>query len=156
MPPGEVFVHRNIANVVTHTDVNCLSVVQFAVDVLKVRHIVVCGHYGCGGVQAALSNQSMGFINNWLRHIKDVYHLNVGRFENLDEKRQVDLLCELNVEQSVRNICRSTVVQQAWARGQALSVHGWIFGLGDGIIQDLGLHFHGPECLRSIDRLVMT
>ncbi|ABI57761.1 carbonate dehydratase [Alkalilimnicola ehrlichii MLHE-1] len=155
MPPGELFVHRNIANVVTHADVNCLSVLQYAVDVLKVRHIIVCGHYGCGGVKAALSNQYVGFVNNWLRHIEDVYHLNEGQFRDLPEERQVDLLCELNVQQSVRNVCRSTVVQQAWQRGQPLSVHGWIYGLASGRLKDLGLHFHGPECLPVIDRLAM-
>lgn len=155
MPPGEVFVHRNIANVVTHTDVNCLSVLQYAVDVLKVRHIIVCGHYGCGGVKATLTNQHYGFVNNWLRHIEDVYHLNEAEFQGLSESERVDRLCELNVVQSVRNVCRSTIVQAAWHRRQPLSVHGWIYRMASGHINELGLDFHGPDCLPELDRLTM-
>ncbi len=153
--PGEVFVHRNIANVVAHNDVNCLSVLQYAVDVLKVPHIIVCGHYGCGGIKAALSNHYVGFVNNWLRLIEDVYHLHEEAFRDLPLERQVDLLCELNVRQSVRNVCRTTMVQRAWHRGQALSVHGWIYELDSGHIRELGLDFESPACLPAIDRLKM-
>ncbi len=137
LQPGEVFVHRNIANVVVHTDLNCLSVIQFAVDVLKVKHIIVCGHYGCGGIQAALENQEHGLIDNWLRHVKDVIRFNAHEFEGLDHEQKLDLLCELNVKEQVRNICNTTIVQQAWKQGNALSVHGWIYSIENGILKDL-------------------
>ena len=138
--PGEMFVHRNVANVVVHTDLNCLSVIQFAVDVLKVRHIIVCGHYGCGGVRAALRNDRLGLIDNWLRHVQDVRGKHRAQIDALpDEARQHDRLCELNVIEQVVNVSQTTVVQEAWGRGQSLSVHGWIYGLGDGLVRDLGI-----------------
>jgi carbonic anhydrase len=137
LQPGEVFVHRNIANIVVHTDLNCLSVIQFAVDVLKVKHIIVCGHYGCGGVKAALENQEHGLIDNWLRHVKDVIRFNAHEFEDLSHEQQLDRLCELNVKEQVRNICNTTIVQQAWKQGNALSVHGWIYSIENGILKDL-------------------
>ena len=138
--PGEMFVHRNVANVVVHADLNCLSVIQFAVDVLKVRHVIVCGHYGCGGVRAALRNDRLGLIDNWLRHVQDVRGKHRAQLDALgDEGRQHDRLCELNVIEQVANVSQTTVVQEAWGRGQSLSVHGWIYGLGDGLVRDLGI-----------------
>ncbi|MBQ0756359.1 carbonate dehydratase [Amphritea sp.] len=138
MLPGELFVHRNIANLVLHTDLNCLSVIHFAVHVLGVKHIIVCGHYGCGGVRAALSNQDFGLIDNWLRHIKDIgYHYREDLLAETDEEGRVNRLCELNVRQQVKNICHSGIVQQAWKQGQSLSVHGWIYSIEDGLIKDL-------------------
>lgn len=138
--PGDMFVHRNIANVVVHTDFNCLSVLQYAVEVLKVKHIIVCGHYGCGGVKAALKNLSFGLIDNWLRHVQDVYHAHEAALKKLeDEASQLDLLCELNVVEQVLNVGRTTILQSAWAKGQELSVHGLIYGVGDGLLRDLGL-----------------
>ncbi len=137
--PGDMFVHRNIANVVVHTDFNCLSVLQYAVEILKVKHIIVCGHYGCGGVKAALQNLSFGLIDNWLRHVQDVYHAHEASLKGLDEAAQLDLLCELNVLEQVLNVGRTTILQKAWARGQELAVHGIIYGVGDGLLRDLGL-----------------
>lgn len=137
LQPGEVFVHRNIANVVAHTDLNCLSVIQFAVDILKVKHIIVCGHYGCGGVQAALKNEELGLIDNWLRHIKDVFRFNAPKFEGLEDDEKLDLLCELNVKEQVKNICNTPVVKNAWKNGKELSVHGWIYNIENGILKDL-------------------
>jgi carbonic anhydrase len=136
--PGELFVHRNVANLVVHSDLNCLSVLQYAVDVLKVEHVIVCGHYGCGGVRAAYANASFGLIDNWLRHVQDVR----DRYPQLmaqapDEEAAVDLLCELNVIEQARDVCQTTVVQDAWRRDQALSVHGWIYDLRDGLLRDL-------------------
>lgn len=136
--PGEVFVHRNVANLVVHTDLNCLSVMQFAVDVLKVKHILVVGHYGCGGVRAALSGNRLGLIDNWLRHVQDVRDKHRGALDLLaDPLAQGDRLCELNVIEQVVNVCHTTVVKDAWARGQDLTVHGWVYGLNDGIVRDL-------------------
>ncbi len=138
--PGELFVHRNVANVVVHTDLNCLSVMQNAVDVLKVRHVIVCGHYGCGGVRAALRRDRMGLIDNWLRHVQDVRDKHQARLEILtDESQQVDRLCELNVMEQVVNVCQTTILLDAWARGQPLAVHGWIYGLRDGLLRDLNI-----------------
>ena len=140
LPPGEMFVHRNVANVVVHADLNCLSVIQFAVDVLKVRHIIVCGHYGCGGVRAALRNDRLGLIDNWLRHVQDVRGKHRSQIDALpNDARRHDRLCELNVIEQVVNVCQTTVVQEAWGREQPLSVHGWIYGLGNGLIRDLGM-----------------
>ena len=140
MKPGEIFVHRNIANVVVHTDLNCLSVIQYAVDVLKVEHIIVCGHYDCGGVKAALSDDSFGLIDNWLGHLKDVYRYHKKKLDAcVDEKQKVDLMCELNVIEQVGNVCRTTAVKNAWKRGQTLSVHGWLYRLKDGIIRDMDI-----------------
>jgi carbonic anhydrase len=138
--PGEMFVHRNVANVVVHTDLNCLSTIQFAVDVLRVEHIIVCGHYGCGGVLAALRDERLGLIDNWLRHIQDVrskHRAHLGRLTS--EVEQHHRLCALNVIEQVANVSRTTVVRDAWVRGQALTVHGWIYGLRDGLLQDLGM-----------------
>ncbi len=139
--PGELFVHRNIANVVVHTDLNCLSVMQFAVDVLKVKHIIVCGHYGCSGVQAALRCDRVGLADNWLRHIQDVaekHQACVHRFDG--ETTRGNVLCELNVIEQVGNVCQTTIVRDAWERSQPVTVHGWIYGLNDGIIRGLGLN----------------
>ncbi len=135
--PGDVFVHRNVANVVVHTDMNCLSVLQFAVEVLKVEHIIVCGHYGCGGVKAALENKPLGLIDNWLRHIRDVYFQAKEELDALPSEAAVDRLCELNVLQQAKNVCRTSIVQDAWAKGQDIAVHAWIYGLKDGILRDL-------------------
>jgi carbonic anhydrase len=141
MAPGEVFVHRNIANVVVHTDLNCLSVMQFAVDVLKVRHILVVGHYGCGGVHAALTQRRLGLADNWVRHVSDVADKHGARLESLpDEHSRHDRLCELNVLEQVVNVCQTTILQDAWARGQDVTVHGWVYRLEDGRVRDLGLH----------------
>ena len=137
LQPGEVFVHRNIANVVVHTDLNCLSVLQYAVEVLKVKHIIVCGHYGCGGVKAALENHEHGLIDNWLRHIKDVVRFHKSEFAGLSQEEKLDLLCELNVKEQVINICNTTIVQNAWKQGRDLSVHGWIYSIENGILKDL-------------------
>ena len=137
--PGEVFVHRNIANVVVHTDLNCLSVIQFAVDVLKVKHIMVVGHYGCSGVRSVLRCERVGLADNWLRHVQDVREKHDCRLEPITgENARHDRLCELNVIEQVANVCQTTIVQDAWARGQAVTVHGWIYGLRDGLLRDLG------------------
>ena len=141
LQPGEVFVHRNIANVVVHTDLNCLSVIQFAVEILKVKHIIVCGHYGCGGIKAALENHEHGLIDNWLRHIKDVIRFNAPKFNGLNHDRQLDLLCELNVKEQVKNVCSTTIVKNAWKEGKELSVHGWIYSIENGILKDLDTGF---------------
>ena len=138
--PGELFVHRNVANVVVHTDLNCLSVMQFAVDVLKVKHILVVGHYGCGGVQAALEDRRFGLIDNWLRHVQDVAHAHRAELDAIaDPAQRLARLCELNVVEQVQSVCRTTVVQDAWERGQELTVHGWIYGLADGLVRDLNV-----------------
>tara|TARA_R110002096_G_scaffold20690_2_gene67918 strand:+ start:11882 stop:12523 length:642 start_codon:yes stop_codon:yes gene_type:complete len=138
LDPGEVFVHRNIANVVVHSDFNCLSVLEFATEVLKVKHVIVCGHYGCGGVKAAGENHHLGLIDNWLRHIRDVRQKHDAILAAIeDDKARTDRLCELNVIEQVRNVCHTTVVQEAWERGQPLSVHGWIYAIQDGLIKDL-------------------
>jgi len=152
--PGEMFVHRNIANLVIHSDLNCLSVIQYAVEVLKVKHIIVCGHYGCGGVHAALENQDHGLIDNWLRHIKDVYRCHQDRLDTLQsEKQKLDLLCELNVIEQVANICHTTIVQSAWKAGQDLTVHGWIYSIEDGILKDLNVCTAGLDEISHIHRL---
>ena len=153
LPPGQVFVHRNVANVVCHTDFNVLSVLQYAVEVLKVRHIIVCGHYGCGGVAAALENRPLGLIDNWLRQIKDVYEASDLAEHRTGGKADVDRLCELNVAAQVRNVCHTTIVQDAWRRGQPLSVHGWIYALEDGLLRDLDLCIANPDQLAEIYRM---
>lgn len=135
--PGELFVHRNVANVVVHTDLNCLAVLQYAVDVLRVEHIIVCGHYGCGGVQAAYRRDSLGLIDTWLRHVQDVHDRHAAAVAGHDSAEAVDRLCELNVIEQARHVCQTTIVRDAWARGQALSVHGWIYALRDGLLRDL-------------------
>ncbi len=146
LPPGEVFVHRNIANLVVHTDLNCLSVIQYAVEILKVKHIIVCGHYGCGGVRAAMDDTNHGLIDNWLRHIRDVYryHRNIlDAIEDPLERREK--LCELNVVEQVANVCNTTMVSDAWAQGQSLAVHGWIYRLEDGLLRDMDVTMTGNE-----------
>jgi carbonic anhydrase len=137
LTPGEIFVHRNVANVVVHSDLNCLSVLQFAVDVLKVEHVLVVGHYGCGGVAAALANRRLGLIDNWLRHIQDIRLKHSALIDTHPEEGRADLLCELNVIEQVVNVCQTTIVQDAWERGQTLNVHGWTYALQDGLLQDL-------------------
>ena len=146
LDPGELFVHRNVANLVVHTDVNCLSVLQFAVDLLQVRHVIVCGHYGCGGIRAAMDGTAHGLIDNWLRHVQDVQRSHRAELAGLpDDQARIHRLCELNVIEQVRNISRSTIVQDAWKRGQALALHGWIYGLDDGLIADLGVSITRAE-----------
>jgi len=138
--PGELFVHRNVANLVVHTDLNCLSVTQFAVDVLKVKHVIVCGHYGCGGIKAALRGDRHGLIDNWLRHVQDVRQKHGAHLNMLgDVSKRSNKLCELNVIEQVVNVCQTTIVQDAWTRGQQLSVHGWIYAINDGLLRDLNI-----------------
>ena len=138
LPPGELFVHRNIANVVVHTDLNCLSVIQFAVEVLKVKHIIVCGHYGCGGIAAALENKDHGLIDNWLQNIRDVYRYHSEQLDAItNPQKRKDRLCELNVVEQVANVSQTTMVRKAWNCGQKLAIHGWIYHLEDGLLQDL-------------------
>jgi len=140
LKPGDMFVHRNVANVVVHTDFNCLSVLQFAVDVLNVSHVIVCGHYGCGGVKAAMDNLQLGLIDNWLRHVQDVMHNHNEELATIvDDERRLDRLCELNVSNQVLNVSKTTIVQNAWNRGQELAVHGWIYGISDGLLRDLNI-----------------
>ena len=140
LTPGEMFEHRNVANVVGHTDLNCLSVMQYAVEALSVRHIIVCGHYGCGGVQAAYTNKKLGLIDNWLRHVQDVADKHASLLAAIpQEGDRLRRLCELNVVEQVANVCRTTVVEEAWARGQTLAVHGWVYDLDDGLLRDLGV-----------------
>lgn len=155
--PGELFVHRNVGNVVVHTDLNCLSVIQYAVDVLEVKHIMVVGHYGCGGVRAALINRRYGLIDNWLRHIQDVHQKYRSKVESAGEMdKQVDRLCELNVIDQTLNVCETTVIQDAWARGQSLQVHGWIYGLHDGLIRDLKITMDSADDMAAIYQRAIT
>ena len=161
LAPGELFVHRNVANVVVHTDLNCLSVLQYAIDALRVRHVIVTGHYGCGGVRAAFEGTRLGLIDNWLRHVEDVKARHQHDLSSLPSARAVDRLCELNVIEQARHVCETTVVRDAWARGGDLTVHGWIYGLGDGRLRELGFvaarhedverSYH--EALRSVPRV---
>ena len=139
LAPGEVFVHRNVANLVVHTDLNCLSALQYAVDVLGVKHAIVCGHYGCGGVRAALDRSRHGLVDNWLRHVMDVAEKHADELASLEDEPQFQRLCELNVVEQVVNVCRTTIVEDAWARGQDLTVHGLVYGLEDGLLRDLGM-----------------
>jgi carbonic anhydrase len=143
--PGEIFVHRNIANVVVHTDLNCLSVLQFAIDLLKVEHVLVVGHYGCAGVAAALANRRLGLIDNWLRHIQDIRLKHAVYLESQPEELRASRLCELNVIEQVVNVCQTTIVQDAWERGQELHIHGWTYALADGLMQDLKMSVAGPN-----------
>lgn len=145
LPPGKVFVHRNIANVVVHTDLNCLSVVQYAVEILNVKHIIVCGHYGCGGINAAMDDHDHGLIDNWLRHINDVRRFNADTLEALSQDERLNKMCELNVIEQVKNVSSTTIVQDAWKRGIDLTVHGLIYNLEDGKLQDL------ETCISSIE-----
>lgn len=139
LAPGQVFVHRNVSNLVVHSDLNCLSVMQFAVDALKVRHIMVVGHYGCGGVRAAFENRRLGLIDNWLRHVQDVRDKHQPLLDEAPENERLDRLCELNVIEQMANVCRTTLVQDAWTRGQSLSVHGWVYGIEDGLLRETTL-----------------
>ena len=149
--PGELFVHRNVANLVVHTDLNCLTVMQFAVDILKVRHIIVCGHYGCSGVQAALRNDRIGLSDNWLRHIQDVRQKHEMPLASAgDDSRASDRLCELNVIEQVANVCETTIARDAWERGQELAVHGWIYGIQDGLLRDLASTITGQREMRAV------
>lgn len=157
MMPGEMFVHRNVANVVVHTDFNCLSVIQFAVDVLKVEHIIVCGHHGCGGVKAAMDNLQFGLIDNWLRHVQDVLQEHKAVLAKIDdETKRLDRLCELNVMEQVFNVGRTTIVQGAWDREQELVVHGWIYGLENGLLRDLGVSIDSTEALQQCELRPLT
>ncbi len=152
--PGELFVHRNVANIVIHTDLNCLSVLQYAIEVLQVRHVMVCGHYGCGGVRAAMSHAELGLIDNWLRSIKDVYQDHRTALDAIEEVgARVDRLCELNVAQQVANVCHTTIVQNAWRHGRPLSVHGLIYDIHDGLLRDLGMSITAVEQLAPIYRV---
>ena len=144
LEPGEVFVHRNVANVVVHTDLNCLSVLQYAVEVLGVKHVIVCGHYGCGGVQAALDGSRHGLIDNWLRHVTDVAEKHAVELGSLRDQPRFDRLCELNVAEQVVNVSQTTIVEDAWARGQELTVHGLVYGLQDGLLRDLEVSVGAP------------
>jgi carbonic anhydrase len=136
--PGELFVHRNVANLVVHTDLNCLSVIQYAVEVLKVQHIIVCGHYGCGGVRAVIEQREVGLVSNWLRHLVDIREKFLPLLDTLNnDDERARRLCELNVTEQVRNVCQSTIIQNAWRQKQALTIHGWVYGLKDGLLRDL-------------------
>ncbi len=152
LEPGEVFVHRNVANVVVHSDLNCLSTIQFAVDQLKVEHLMVVGHYGCGGVNAALENLRVGLADNWLRHIKDVRDRHAALLEAAPAAHRLDVLCELNVIEQVMNVAHTTVLQDAWARGQRVALHGWVYGLKDGLLQDLHITLGGVSGMASFYR----
>jgi len=152
--PGGIFVHRNIANLVVHTDLNCLSALQYAVEVLKVKHIIICGHYGCGGVKAALGNHGYGLIDNWLRHIKDVYLRHVTEIDSLpDEEAKFRMLCEKNVIEQVTNVCHTTIVQNAWKSGRELAIHGLIFNIADGLLRDLNVCRTNPDQIASTHRM---
>jgi carbonic anhydrase len=149
LDPGELFVHRNVANVVAHTDLNCLSALQFAVDALKVKHVIVTGHYGCGGVKAALDDTKLGLIDNWLRHVQDVRNQHRAQLAALDPAQRLDRLCELNVIDQALHVCETTVVQDAWARGQTVAVHAWIYGLQEGLLRDLRFSTQSAEEVAS-------
>ncbi len=152
--PGNIFVHRNLANVVVHTDLNCLSVIQYAVEVLQIKHIIVCGHYDCGGIKAALESQSHGLIDNWLRHIKDVYRFHQHTIEAIEAMdARVDKLCELNVMEQVANVCHTTILQKAWQAKRKITVQGWIYNINDGILKDLQVSISGLNEISRIQRL---
>ena len=152
--PGDIFVHRNIANMVIHSDMNMLSVLSYAVEVLKVKHIIVCGHYGCGGVMAAMENKQFGLIDNWLRHIKDVYRIHFKELDAIkDNKQRADRLVELNVIEQVQDLGKTSIVQNAWKREQPLHLHGWVYDVKDGIIKDLDVNFKGTSDLHSVFHL---
>jgi len=152
--PGELFVHRNVANAVIHTDLNCLSVIQYAVDVLKVKHIIVCGHYGCGGVRAAMETTSFGIVDYWLRHLKDLYQKHQSRLNLISNtEERWDRMCELNVVEQVFNVCHTNIIQGAWERGQELSVHGWIYSIKDGLLRDLKVSFNNKDDISKLYRM---
>lgn len=148
--PGDLFVHRNVANVVVHTDLNCLSVIQYAVEVLRVKHVIVCGHYGCGGVRAAMEGSKLGLIDNWLRHVQDVKQKHSEQLAAVADDARLARLCELNVIEQVTNVCQTTIVQNAWESGQELAIHGWIYGLSDGIIRDLNVSITSQDQLPAV------
>lgn len=150
LQPGELFVHRNVANLVVHTDLNCLSVLQYAVDVLKVKHVMVVGHYGCGGIRAAITGQRNGLIDNWLRHIQDLARQYQGTLDSLHEEDRFDAMCEINAICQAANVCETTIVQEAWARGQQLEVHGFVYSLKDGRMRDLGMNVSGANAPREL------
>jgi len=156
LEPGEVFVHRNVANVVVPTDLNCLSTIQFAVDQLKVRHLMVVGHYGCGGVQAALEGIRVGLADNWLQHVKDVLEKHGNLLEWVPPEHRLDALCELNVIEQVANVAHTTVLQDAWSRGQKVALHGWVYGVSDGLLKDLHVSVQGNDELVTIYRDAVT
>ncbi len=149
LEPGELFVHRNVANLVIHTDLNCLSVVQYAIDVLEVEHVIICGHYGCGGVQAAVENPELGLINNWLLHIRDIWYKHSSLLGELSPDQRLNKLCELNVVEQIYNLGHSTVMQTAWKRGQKVSLHGWVYGIQDGRLRDLQVSSTSRETLEQ-------
>ena len=152
--PGEVFVHRNIANMVLHTDMNMLSVLDYAVNVLKVKHVIVCGHYGCGGVKAAMGNSSIGIIDNWIRHLKDVYRFHHHELDSIgDEEQRFDRFVELNVKEQVLDLAKTSIVQAAWERQQELHIHGWVYGVGSGIIKDLNVSLVSDDSLSEVYQL---
>jgi carbonic anhydrase len=155
--PGSVFVHRNVANLVVHTDINCLSVLQYAIDVLGVSEVIVCGHYGCGGIRCAMESRQHGLIDNWLRHVKDIYDLHRRQLAPIaDPERRVARLVELNVLHQVYNVARTTIVQNAWSRGKALAIHGWVYRIEDGVVHDLGFRVGSPEEIGTIYRMVKS
>lgn len=157
LKPGEVFVHRNIANVVVHSDFNCQSVIEYAVGVLKVKHVIVCGHYSCGGVKAATQNHHVGLIDGWLRHIRDVRQKHDAELQRIgNEDQLIDRLCELNVVEQALNVCHSTVVQEAWENGQELAVHGWIYSIKDGLLKDLKVTIGGPTEIADAYRVAVA
>ncbi len=154
--PGEVFVHRNIANMVVHSDMNMLSVLDYAVNVLKVEHVIVCGHYGCGGVKAAMGNQSIGIIDNWIRHIKDVYRLHNEYLDSFeDENERFNAFVEINVKEQVFDLCKTSIVQGAWKNGQNLTIHGWVYGLNSGYVTDLDVNFSSNDALEEVYKLML-
>ena len=156
LEPGEVFVHRNVANVVVHSDLNALSTLQYAVDLLKVEHVIVCGHYGCGGVQAALDDARIGLADNWIRHIQDVRDRYKDGLEAADASQRLNMLCELNVVEQVVNVCHSTMMKDAWARGRAVTVHGWIYAVHDGLLQDLLVSVSSPQQLQELHKTAVS
>ncbi len=152
--PGEVFVHRNIANMVIHTDMNMLSVLDYAVNVLKVKHVIVCGHYGCGGIEAAMTNKSIGLIDNWIRHIKNIYRVHKKELDNIaDISERTNRFVELNVIEQVYDLAKTSIVQNAWGADQDLEIHGWVYGVGDGIVKDLGVNFKNDSQLDEVYKL---
>ena len=152
--PGELFVHRNVANLVLHTDFNCLTVLQFAIEILKVKHVIICGHYGCGGVKAAMESQTHGLIDNWLSGVKDTFVHHQDDLQKLNtEHEKLDMMCELNVKEQLKSLCRMTIVQNAWKRNQPLNIHGWIYDVGDGVLKDLGVSVKSIDQIDSVYRM---
>ncbi len=157
LKPGELFVHRNVANIVVHSDLNCLSVLQYAVEVLRVEHIIVCGHYGCSGVQAAMDDLRIGIATNWLRNIQDVCHKHCAVLDGIaDPTRRAERLCELNAIEQAINVCQTTIVREAWERGQELTIHGWVYGIGDGLLRDLHVSIASPAEIAATHRAALA